>query len=205
MTQELVFERWARLPSSRAEARRRKFQSERNRMGRHSETWTFMACWVKSVTIVGYQKSKREKGDSGAQPASHQETTVAPKSKVKWLMKAPVTSDTHSCLAAPPSFPMFPGCLPEGPNSKPDTLFWLVSVLMSTKSRYPCCLVITSWDHIISLVGPGSGDGSSQLESCAWWFHHMTGKGWAPTFLLPTWPQLQCSQPRRLAPITAIT
>ena len=174
-------------------------------MGRHSETWTLMACWVKSVTIVGYQKAKGEKGDSGAQPASHRETTVAPKLKVERLVEAPVTPDTYFCLAAPPSFPMSPGSLPEGPSSKPDTFFWLVSVLMSTKSRYPCCLVITSWDHIISLGGPGSGDGSSQLESCAWWFHHMTGKGRAPTFLLPTWPQPQCSQPRRLAPITVIT
>ena len=57
------------------------FQSEGNRMGRHSGSWTLMACWVKSVTTVGYQKSKGEGGDSGAQPASHQETTVAPKPK----------------------------------------------------------------------------------------------------------------------------
>ena len=82
----------------------------------------------------------------------------------------------------PPSFPVFPGCLPEGPNSKPDTFFWLVSVLMSTKSRYPCCLVITSWDHIISLVGPGSGDGSGQLESCAWWLHRMAKGKLPPSF-----------------------
>lgn len=73
-------------------------------MGRHPETWTLMACWVKSVTIVGYQKAKGEKGDSGAQPASHRETTVAPKPKVEQRVEAPVTlTPTSAWLPLCPS------------------------------------------------------------------------------------------------------
>lgn len=120
-------------------------------------------------------KGKRQKGEFLwlSQP-SCQEITVAPKPQVKWLLKAPATPDTNSWLAAPSRSPMFPCCLPEGPSSKPDTIFCLVSVLVSTKSKYPHCLGITSRDCIISFMGPASSDSTfGQLESvvadCTMW------------------------------------
>lgn len=109
-----------------------------------------------------------------------------------------------SCSSLLPSVSLF---LPARPNSKPDTFFCLVSALVSTKSKYPHYLVITSRECIISSVGPASGDRSSQLESCVCWLHHMVGKGWAPIFLLPTQTLslTQLSQPRSLTQTTMIS
>lgn len=129
-------------------------RSEVDRVSWDRESWKLMACLGKSTAIPPAnglpqieESTQRFCGSAALLPRDHSG------SEAQGQMTGESTCHPrHPLLASCSSlFPVFPYCLPEGPKSKPDTFFCLVSVLMSTKSKYPHCLVITSWDCIISL------------------------------------------------------
>lgn len=95
---------------------------------------------------------------------------------------APLTSDATCWLRVFLCFPVCSCCQP-GFKSKPHTFFYLASVLMSTESTYPHCLVIMSRDCTISCMGPALGDSDWSVGGRHCFLHHECGQCEPPSFL----------------------
>lgn len=127
-----------------------------------------------------------------------------PKPEVKWLVKAPVTPDTHSWLPALPCFPNV-SLLPARRTQFKARHIFLFSFSSCVNKEQISPL---SCDHELGLYNFHSGaslgggrvvgvDRRGWLEN---WLHHMVSEGWAPNSDAVPYTL----QPERLAQTTMI-
>lgn len=158
----------------------------RYEMSRHLVTVKVMAYLGKNKYLaVGLKIKDGQKsfcGKTTVIPSGDHTSTPA---KGPMTAEAPLTSDATCWLGVFLCFPVCPCCQPEEFKSKPHTFFYLASVLMSTESKYPHCLVIMSLDCTISCMRPVSGDSDWSAGGRHCFLHHEFDKCEPPSFFQP--------------------